>query len=141
MRRRRLSSVESAPPSPTRVDNLPVSHYYISDPQSLEIIENLTPQKKIIRPQKTNNETNNETNNKNNKNNKKKTKKKTKKKRCGMCRKKLGLIPFKCRCEKMFCAKHRYSDVHKCDYDYKTSYTQKYTEDNPKIVPNKIIHI
>lgn len=34
------------------------------------------------------------------------------------CKKKLGLLGFKCKCEKMFCAAHRASDVHNCTFDF-----------------------
>jgi len=134
MRRRKLSSIESAPPSPTRVDNLPLSHYYDRIlPEPLEIIipkdninQNETEQDAVITALKIN---------------KSHKPKKKKKARCRVCRKKLGMIPFKCRCEKLFCSKHRYSDVHQCEYDYKSSYTEKYIQNNPQIIPDKIIHI
>ena len=35
------------------------------------------------------------------------------------CRRKLGLVPFTCRCNKDFCVEHRCSDSHSCTFDYK----------------------
>ena len=57
-----------------------------------------------------------------NKVNKVKKVKKSKKKRCYICKKKLGLIPFTCRCERHFCSLHRYAEDHQCKFDY--SYLQ-----------------
>ena len=36
-----------------------------------------------------------------------------------MCKKKVGLTGFTCRCGGLFCSIHRYSDKHQCDFDYK----------------------
>ena len=44
---------------------------------------------------------------------------KKKKNRCGVCKKKLGLTGFTCRCSGLFCSIHRYSDKHECKFDYK----------------------
>lgn len=41
------------------------------------------------------------------------TKKKNKK--CAFCKKKLSLINFECKCNKVFCATHRYPESHNCD--------------------------
>jgi len=40
---------------------------------------------------------------------------------CTGCRTKLSILDkiILCRCGKSFCAKHRLSESHKCDYDYK----------------------
>ncbi|CAO2585156.1 AN1-type zinc finger protein 6 [Lemmus lemmus] len=42
---------------------------------------------------------------------------KQKKNRCFMCRKKVGLLGFECRCGNVYCSVHRYSDVHSCSYN------------------------
>ena len=44
---------------------------------------------------------------------------KKKKNRCGVCKKKVGLTGFTCRCGGLFCSIHRYSDKHDCKFDYK----------------------
>lgn len=38
---------------------------------------------------------------------------------CDDCRNKLTLTSYPCRCGKYFCNSHRYSEDHKCTYDYK----------------------
>ena len=47
--------------------------------------------------------------------------------RCNIdgCTKKLGIMPFICRCEKEYCARHRMPEHHKCTFDYKTTALQK----------------
>merc|ERR1711988_1131511 len=44
---------------------------------------------------------------------------KKKKNRCALCKKKVGLTGFTCRCGGLFCGIHRYSDKHDCNFDYK----------------------
>ena len=39
--------------------------------------------------------------------------------RCSSCRKKLGLMPFLCRCELQFCSAHYHAEEHNCTYNYK----------------------
>ncbi|XP_077593414.1 AN1-type zinc finger protein 5-like [Stigmatopora nigra] len=66
---------------------------------------------------------------------------KPKKNRCFMCRKKVGLTGFDCRCGNMFCGFHRYSDQHNCPYDYKAEAVAKIRKDNPVVVADKIQRI
>ncbi|XP_056288062.1 AN1-type zinc finger protein 5b [Pseudoliparis swirei] len=66
---------------------------------------------------------------------------KPKKNRCFMCRKKLGLTGFGCRCGNLFCGIHRYSDKHSCPYDYKTEAADKIRKENPVVVADKIQRI
>ncbi|XP_019359639.1 PREDICTED: AN1-type zinc finger protein 6 [Gavialis gangeticus] len=63
---------------------------------------------------------------------------KQKKNRCFMCRKKVGLTGFECRCGNVFCAMHRYSDVHSCSYNYKADAAEKIRKENPVVVGEKI---
>ncbi|KAM4039786.1 AN1-type zinc finger protein 6 isoform 2-T2 [Anomaloglossus baeobatrachus] len=58
--------------------------------------------------------------------------------RCHMCRKKVGLTGFDCRCGNIFCGTHRYSDVHSCSYDYKADAAEKIRKENPVVVGEKI---
>ncbi|MBN3271957.1 ZFAN5 protein, partial [Polyodon spathula] len=68
-----------------------------------------------------------------------KTPDKTKKKnRCFICRKKLGLTGFDCRCGNLFCGIHRYSDEHGCPYDYRAEAAEKIRKENPIVVAEKI---
>ncbi|XP_064032297.1 AN1-type zinc finger protein 5-like isoform X2 [Pogoniulus pusillus] len=66
---------------------------------------------------------------------------KPKKNRCFMCRKKVGLTGFDCRCGNLFCGLHRYSDKHNCPYDYKTEAAAKIRKENPVVVAEKIQRI
>jgi predicted nucleic acid binding AN1-type Zn finger protein len=66
---------------------------------------------------------------------------KKRKNRCNMCRKKLGLVPFDCKCGGSFCTVHRYTDEHKCTYNWKQEGKDKLKEDNPQVVADKIIRI
>lgn len=61
-----------------------------------------------------------------------------KKNRCGMCRKKVGLTGFECRCGGLFCAIHRYSDKHECSFDYRELGAQEIRRNNPVVVGEKI---
>ncbi|XP_069481912.1 AN1-type zinc finger protein 5 [Ambystoma mexicanum] len=66
---------------------------------------------------------------------------KPKKNRCFMCRKKIGLTGFDCRCGNLFCGLHRYSDKHNCPYDYKAEAAAKIRKENPVVVAEKIQRI
>uniref|UniRef100_A0A8C7TLY4 AN1-type zinc finger protein 5 n=2 Tax=Oncorhynchus mykiss TaxID=8022 RepID=A0A8C7TLY4_ONCMY len=66
---------------------------------------------------------------------------KPKKNRCFMCRKKVGLTGFDCRCGNLFCGLHRYSDKHNCPYDYKADAAAKIRKENPVVVADKIQRI
>ncbi|XP_070845540.1 AN1-type zinc finger protein 5-like [Chaetodon trifascialis] len=66
---------------------------------------------------------------------------KPKKNRCFMCRKKVGLTGFDCRCGNLFCGLHRYSDKHNCPYDYKAEAADKIRKENPVVVADKIQRI
>ncbi|KFW70634.1 AN1-type zinc finger protein 5 [Pygoscelis adeliae] len=63
---------------------------------------------------------------------------KQKKNRCFTCRKKIGLTGFDCRCGNLFCAIHRYSDMHACPYDYKAEAAEKIRKENPIVIAEKI---
>ncbi len=58
--------------------------------------------------------------------------------KCNICKKKLGLMPFKCRCEDIFCSIHRYESEHNCTFDHKTFGRQQLEKDNKKIVADKL---
>lgn len=63
---------------------------------------------------------------------------KKKKNRCQMCRKKVGLTGFMCRCGGLFCSLHRYSNEHSCTFDYKELGAQEIRKNNPLVVGDKI---
>ncbi|XP_024081161.1 AN1-type zinc finger protein 6 isoform X1 [Cimex lectularius] len=61
-----------------------------------------------------------------------------KKNRCAVCRKKVGLTGFECRCGGLYCAVHRYSDKHKCTFNYRELGAQEIRRNNPVVVGEKI---
>ncbi|XP_037091841.1 zinc finger A20 and AN1 domain-containing stress-associated protein 6-like [Pollicipes pollicipes] len=63
---------------------------------------------------------------------------KKKKNRCEVCRKKVGLTGFTCRCDGLFCSLHRYSDKHDCTFDYRQLGQQEIRKNNPVIVGEKV---
>lgn len=63
---------------------------------------------------------------------------KKKKSRCEVCRKKVGLTGFTCRCDGLFCSLHRYSDKHGCSFDYRVHGQHEIRKNNPVIVGEKV---
>lgn len=61
-----------------------------------------------------------------------------KKNRCEVCRKKVGLTGFTCRCDGLYCSLHRYSDKHECSFDYRQLGKQEIRKNNPVIVGEKV---
>ena len=59
--------------------------------------------------------------------------------RCIMCKKKVGLFGFTCRCEGMFCGTHRYSDKHNCSYDFHQENKKFLAASNPQVTAPKLI--
>jgi A20-like zinc finger/AN1-like Zinc finger len=58
--------------------------------------------------------------------------------RCFLCKKKVGLTGFKCRCGGMYCSSHRYYESHKCSFDYKTAGREAIAKENPVVMAEKI---
>ncbi|KAM8720214.1 hypothetical protein ACLKA7_006282 [Drosophila subpalustris] len=59
--------------------------------------------------------------------------------RCDKCGKKFGLTGgFPCRCGGTYCAFHRYSDRHDCNFDYRKMGATQIRRDNPLVVPEKL---
>ncbi|XP_034945088.1 AN1-type zinc finger protein 6 [Chelonus insularis] len=63
---------------------------------------------------------------------------KKKKNRCVICRKKVGLTGFECRCGGLFCSVHRYSDKHDCKFDYREMGAREIRRNNPVVVGEKV---
>ncbi|PNF23479.1 hypothetical protein B7P43_G07721 [Cryptotermes secundus] len=59
------------------------------------------------------------------------------KKRCALCRKKLALTAFECRCGGLFCEVHRYTDRHICTFDYRNTGAQEICLNNPVVVARR----
>nr|XP_016510455.1 PREDICTED: zinc finger A20 and AN1 domain-containing stress-associated protein 5-like [Nicotiana tabacum] len=61
---------------------------------------------------------------------------------CGIgCRRKVGLIGFRCRCGEVFCYEHRYSDRHSCSYDYKAAGREAIARENPVVRAAKLVKV
>lgn len=59
--------------------------------------------------------------------------------RCAVCRKRLNITNvYTCRCEKHFCATHRYSELHNCTFDYKTDGRKILEQTNPLVTAPKL---
>ncbi|XP_006647019.2 zinc finger A20 and AN1 domain-containing stress-associated protein 4 [Oryza brachyantha] len=58
--------------------------------------------------------------------------------RCATCRKRVGLTGFNCRCGNMYCALHRYSDKHECQFDYRTAARDAIAKANPVVKAEKL---
>ena len=68
--------------------------------------------------------------------------KKFKTERCFICRKKLGLMVFTCKCSNnFFCAEHKLPELHNCSFDFKTEGLNKLSEKLVKVENCKIIKI
>ncbi|KAF8069621.1 SAP9 [Scenedesmus sp. PABB004] len=63
--------------------------------------------------------------------------------RCQVCRKKVGLTGFKCRCSPcaVFCGTHRYAEAHDCEFDYKAAQREKLAAANPVVQAAKVERI
>eukprot|EP00041_Stephanoeca_diplocostata_P006863 m.95058 g.95058 ORF g.95058 m.95058 type:complete len:195 (-) comp16582_c0_seq2:255-839(-) len=64
--------------------------------------------------------------------------KQPKKPRCFMCRKKVGMLGFECKCEQLFCSAHRHPDTHKCTVDYKSIGRDRLRRENQKVEADKV---
>ena len=63
---------------------------------------------------------------------------KKKKLRCAMCKKKLGLLGFECKCGKMYCSAHLLAESHNCTYDFKTEQCERLEKKLVKVVNQKV---
>ncbi len=57
------------------------------------------------------------------------------------CNKKLQLTDFKCKCNNIYCSKHRLPETHSCNYDYKTSGRDLLNKQNQPFIANKFLHL
>ncbi|KAK7792498.1 hypothetical protein R5R35_007170 [Gryllus longicercus] len=59
--------------------------------------------------------------------------------RCAQCRKRLNITNmYTCRCEKLFCSAHRYSELHDCTFDYKSEGRKMIEQANPLVTASKL---
>jgi predicted nucleic acid binding AN1-type Zn finger protein len=64
--------------------------------------------------------------------------KKKAKNRCSVCKVRVGVIGFPCRCGGTFCSVHRYANEHSCSFDYREHGQEEIRKNNPQIVGEKI---
>lgn len=58
--------------------------------------------------------------------------------RCSVCRKKVGLTGFRCRCGTTFCGTHRYPEIHGCSFDFKSMGREAIAKANPLVKAEKL---
>ncbi|KDP42728.1 hypothetical protein JCGZ_23668 [Jatropha curcas] len=58
--------------------------------------------------------------------------------RCFVCRKRVGLTGFRCRCGTTYCGTHRYPEKHGCTFDFKKVGREEIARANPLIVAEKL---
>ena len=58
---------------------------------------------------------------------------KPKRMRCHLCKKKLKMIYFTCKCKNHFCIIHQNPHTHNCLYDYKKERENEIEINNPKL--------
>ena len=63
--------------------------------------------------------------------------------RCEVCRKKIGMLVFKCKCssELTFCSSHIQPKLHECTFDHKSDALERLSSTLTKVVADKIIRI
>ncbi|KAI3693573.1 hypothetical protein L1987_76520 [Smallanthus sonchifolius] len=61
--------------------------------------------------------------------------------RCLSCKKKLGVMGFKCKCGETFCGNHRYPEEHDCEFDFKRSGRDGIAKANPVVKAEKVNRI
>merc|ERR1719282_251029 len=57
---------------------------------------------------------------------------------CWKCNRKVGLLGFACKCKYVFCANHRYSDKHNCDFDYRQNQRDQLNKSLEKVEEDKL---
>ena len=61
-----------------------------------------------------------------------------KKNRCSVCKKKVGILGWECKCGKLLCTSHRTPEDHACDFDYRTEGKKRLAEANPLVAFSKV---
>eukprot|EP01098_Paradermamoeba_levis_P009656 TRINITY_DN403_c0_g1_i1.p1 TRINITY_DN403_c0_g1~~TRINITY_DN403_c0_g1_i1.p1 ORF type:complete len:194 (-),score=44.21 TRINITY_DN403_c0_g1_i1:201-782(-) len=57
---------------------------------------------------------------------------------CAFCPRKVGLLGFDCKCQAVFCSRHRYPEQHNCPFDYKASHKENLKKANPVVTRSKV---
>ncbi|KAL4342654.1 hypothetical protein GQ457_08G018360 [Hibiscus cannabinus] len=58
--------------------------------------------------------------------------------RCMVCRKRVGLTGFRCKCGTTYCGSHRYPENHGCTFDFKTVGREQIARANPVVKADKL---
>ena len=58
--------------------------------------------------------------------------------RCWSCKRRVGLLGFKCRCKNTYCSKHRHASEHECTFDYLTANKQQLAKQLTPCVADKV---
>ncbi|CAL5437183.1 unnamed protein product [Camellia sinensis] len=58
--------------------------------------------------------------------------------RCFSCKKKVGVLGFKCKCGDTFCGTHRYPEKHECSVDFKALGRDAIVKSNPVVKADKV---
>eukprot|EP01015_Nassula_variabilis_P006272 TRINITY_DN1476_c0_g1_i4.p2 TRINITY_DN1476_c0_g1~~TRINITY_DN1476_c0_g1_i4.p2 ORF type:complete len:153 (-),score=21.76 TRINITY_DN1476_c0_g1_i4:164-622(-) len=58
--------------------------------------------------------------------------------RCFVCKKKVGLLGFQCKCQFTFCKDHRLPENHSCDFDFNTMEKERLKKANPTVKSSKL---
>ena len=58
--------------------------------------------------------------------------------RCLVCKKRVGLTGFKCKCGTTFCGVHRYPEKHGCTFDFKSEGREAIARANPLVIAEKL---
>ncbi|XVF07699.1 hypothetical protein REPUB_Repub06bG0162500 [Reevesia pubescens] len=58
--------------------------------------------------------------------------------RCMVCRKRIGLTGFRCKCGITFCGSHRYPENHRCTFDFKKVGREEIARANPLVKAEKL---
>ncbi|KAE8690552.1 Zinc finger A20 and AN1 domain-containing stress-associated protein 6 [Hibiscus syriacus] len=61
--------------------------------------------------------------------------------RCMVCRKRVGLTGFKCKCGITFCGSNRYPENHGCTFDLKRAGREEIARANPVVKAEKLVKI
>nr|GEU28894.1 putative zinc finger A20 and AN1 domain-containing stress-associated protein 8 [Tanacetum cinerariifolium] len=61
-----------------------------------------------------------------------------KRNQCHVCSKRVGLVPFLCRCGESFCGLHRMPEEHACKFDFKAAGRVVIEKQNPLCVADKL---
>jgi hypothetical protein len=64
-------------------------------------------------------------------------------KRCDECKKKIGLMEYKCKCGNIYCISHLQAEKHRCTFDYKSEGRKRMMDEHEKVgvLSDKLIRI